>query len=126
MKRILVWCNVCLWTLCLTCVSVFADQKDGRLDIYFIDVEGGASTLIVTPAGESVLIDSGNASYRAGNFAGAAKRYASAAVVKPDDAAAFYGLGMALAKLGRDEEARVAYAKSRALLAAAADTATAR
>lgn len=32
---------------------------DDRLDIYFIDVEGGASTLIVTPAGESILIDSG-------------------------------------------------------------------
>jgi beta-lactamase superfamily II metal-dependent hydrolase len=30
------------------------------LDIYFIDVEGGAATLIVTPAGESLLIDSGN------------------------------------------------------------------
>ena len=29
------------------------------LDIYFIDVEGGAATLIVTPAGESVLIDTG-------------------------------------------------------------------
>lgn len=29
------------------------------LDIYFIDVEGGASTLIVTPLGESMLIDSG-------------------------------------------------------------------
>jgi competence protein ComEC len=31
----------------------------GTLDIYFIDVEGGASTLIVTPLGESLLIDSG-------------------------------------------------------------------
>lgn len=30
------------------------------LDIHFIDTEGGASTLIVTPAGESVLIDCGN------------------------------------------------------------------
>ncbi len=30
------------------------------LDIYFIDVEGGASTLIVTPLGESLLVDSGN------------------------------------------------------------------
>lgn len=30
-----------------------------NLEIYFIDVEGGASTLIVTPAGESVLIDAG-------------------------------------------------------------------
>ena len=30
------------------------------LDLYWIDSEGGGSTLIVTPAGESVLIDSGN------------------------------------------------------------------
>ena len=29
------------------------------LDIYFIDVEGGAATLIVTPAGQSLLIDTG-------------------------------------------------------------------
>jgi competence protein ComEC len=29
------------------------------LDIYFIDVEGGAATLIVTPAGESMLVDTG-------------------------------------------------------------------
>jgi len=29
------------------------------LDIYFIDVEGGQSTLMVTPAGESFLIDTG-------------------------------------------------------------------
>lgn len=29
------------------------------LDIYWCDVEGGAATLIVTPAGESILIDSG-------------------------------------------------------------------
>src|SRR5947209_18386548 len=40
---------------------VRADEKDGRLDIYFIDVEGGAATLFVTPAGESLLVDSGNA-----------------------------------------------------------------
>jgi len=30
------------------------------LDIYWVDVEGGAATLIVTPAGESILIDAGN------------------------------------------------------------------
>jgi competence protein ComEC len=36
-----------------------AGQSDGRLDIYYIDVEGGAAQLIVTPGGESVLIDSG-------------------------------------------------------------------
>ena len=29
------------------------------LDIYYVDVEGGAATLIVTPAGESILIDAG-------------------------------------------------------------------
>src|SRR5262249_43065379 len=31
------------------------------LDIFFIDVEGGESTLIVTPLGESLLIDAGYA-----------------------------------------------------------------
>ena len=31
----------------------------GTLDIYWADVEGGAGTLIVTPGGESVLIDTG-------------------------------------------------------------------
>jgi competence protein ComEC len=29
------------------------------LDMYFIDVEGGQSTLIITPAGESLLVDTG-------------------------------------------------------------------
>src|SRR5262247_4322344 len=29
------------------------------LDIYWIDVEGGASTLIVSPTGESLLMDTG-------------------------------------------------------------------
>jgi competence protein ComEC len=31
------------------------------LDLYFIDVEGGQATLIVTPAGESLLVDTGYA-----------------------------------------------------------------
>lgn len=35
------------------------------LDIFFIDVEGGQSTLIVTPAGESLLVDTG---FAATNF----------------------------------------------------------
>src|SRR5947207_660097 len=30
------------------------------LDIHFVDTEGGAATLIVTPAGEPILIDCGN------------------------------------------------------------------
>jgi competence protein ComEC len=41
-------------------VSARADKKDHTLDIYWIDTEGGGSTLLVTPAGESVLIDTGN------------------------------------------------------------------
>jgi beta-lactamase superfamily II metal-dependent hydrolase len=35
----------------------------GTLDIYWIDVEGGASTLIVTPQGQSVLMDAGFAGF---------------------------------------------------------------
>jgi len=31
-----------------------------KLDIYWIDAEGGAATLIVAPSGESLLVDSGN------------------------------------------------------------------
>lgn len=37
-----------------------ASPSDGKLDLFWIDVEGGGATLIVTPAGESVLIDTGN------------------------------------------------------------------
>lgn len=37
-----------------------AGRANGTLDFTWIDVEGGAATLIVTPAGESILIDSGN------------------------------------------------------------------
>jgi beta-lactamase superfamily II metal-dependent hydrolase len=33
--------------------------KDGNLRIWFIDVEGGQSTLFVTPEGQSLLIDTG-------------------------------------------------------------------
>src|SRR5262252_2363182 len=44
----------------LTAIAALAVLAGGKtLDIYFIDVEGGQSTLVVTPAGESVLIDAG-------------------------------------------------------------------
>lgn len=43
--------------LALSAIQTMA--KSRTLDIYFIDVEGGAATLIVTPAGESLLVDSG-------------------------------------------------------------------
>ncbi len=45
------------------CPLLSAGEADGTLDIYFIDVEGGAATLIVTPVGESILIDSGYPDY---------------------------------------------------------------
>jgi beta-lactamase superfamily II metal-dependent hydrolase len=48
-----------LMSACLCGGPLAADEKNGRLEIYFIDVEGGAATLFVTPAGESLLIDSG-------------------------------------------------------------------
>ena len=35
------------------------DAQPKNLDIYWIDVEGGASTLMVSPTGESLLIDTG-------------------------------------------------------------------
>src|SRR5690349_17572578 len=41
----------------LVCVSASAKPK--ALQIYFIDVEGGQSTLIVSPSGQSLLIDAG-------------------------------------------------------------------
>src|ERR1044071_2465155 len=41
-------------------LTAIAGPADGRLDLYWIDVEGGAATLLVTPAGETVLIDTGN------------------------------------------------------------------
>src|SRR5256712_992283 len=46
--------------------TALAGAADKRLDVYWIDVEGGAATLIVTPAGESVLVDAGNPGGRDG------------------------------------------------------------
>ncbi len=49
-----------LLCLLLASLTVVATARDKALDIYWIDSEGGGSTLIVTPAGESVLVDTGN------------------------------------------------------------------
>ncbi|MBI3882251.1 MAG: MBL fold metallo-hydrolase [Verrucomicrobia bacterium] len=59
--------NFRLFTLSASLALVLAARAgldDRRLDIYWVDSEGGGSTLIVTPAGESVLIDSGNPGLR--------------------------------------------------------------
>jgi competence protein ComEC len=45
-------------TVLFVSVAVAAD-KTRSLEIYWVDVEGGAATLIVTPAGEAVLVDTG-------------------------------------------------------------------
>ncbi|MFL5240642.1 MAG: ComEC/Rec2 family competence protein [Gemmataceae bacterium] len=51
--------------LCLySSTAAWAETPSRGLDIYFIDTEGGAATLIVTPLGESVLIDCGNPGVR--------------------------------------------------------------
>ena len=39
--------------------SVVWAQRHNALDIYFVDVEGGQSTLFVSPSGESMLVDTG-------------------------------------------------------------------
>jgi Flp pilus assembly protein TadD len=78
--------------------------------------EVAADSAAAVRARSQALIENGNQAFHTGDFALAARRYASAAVVDPDDPAAYYGLGMALSKLGRDEEARVAYARSRDLV----------
>lgn len=43
----------------VVCLLTGADAPGRNLEIYFIDVMGGAATLLVTPERESILIDSG-------------------------------------------------------------------
>jgi beta-lactamase superfamily II metal-dependent hydrolase len=62
-----------LFALAATLAS--AAQAAKTLDIYFIDVEGGQSTLVVAPSGQSLLIDTGYA----GNSGRDANRIAAAA-----------------------------------------------
>jgi competence protein ComEC len=59
MKR---WRTLLVFAALAACAVVSAKARD-TLDIYFIDVEGGQSTLIATPAGESLLIDAGYAGF---------------------------------------------------------------
>ena len=44
----------------LVATGLQAGEKDGTFDIYWIDSQGGGSTLLVSPGNESVLIDAGN------------------------------------------------------------------
>jgi beta-lactamase superfamily II metal-dependent hydrolase len=47
-----------IWTLLLISAGLLPAQSR-NLDIYWIDVEGGAATLVVAPSGQSMLIDTG-------------------------------------------------------------------
>jgi competence protein ComEC len=48
-----------LFVIALLAIGTAHGTTAKGLDIYFIDVEGGQSTLLVTPSGESLLIDAG-------------------------------------------------------------------
>ncbi|HYG77072.1 MAG TPA: MBL fold metallo-hydrolase [Planctomycetota bacterium] len=52
--------KLCLLVTLALSLSLCAADQNKSLSIYWLDTEGGAATLIVTPAGESVLIDTGN------------------------------------------------------------------
>ena len=54
-------------TTCCVIIAVLglaAQVRTGTLTIYYIDTEGGQSTLFVGPTGESLLVDTGNAGDR--------------------------------------------------------------
>ena len=49
-----------MWLVALLLVQGgTAQAQPGHLDIYWVDVEGGAATLVVSPSGESLLYDAG-------------------------------------------------------------------
>src|SRR5437870_1651082 len=55
----------------LLAVGAPAQNRTSRtLDIYVVDVEGGNATLFISPSGESLLIDTGNAGAAAARDAG--------------------------------------------------------
>jgi competence protein ComEC len=48
-----------VWFVGITVGLMGQPRARKTLEIYYVDVEGGAATLIVTPAGESILVDTG-------------------------------------------------------------------
>ncbi|MBK9315759.1 MAG: MBL fold metallo-hydrolase [Acidobacteria bacterium] len=60
MKRIILLSCAVMLAVALSFMTVRPGGAAARsLEIYYVDVEGGAATLIVTPAGESILVDAG-------------------------------------------------------------------
>jgi len=58
MKRFLTLAILLILAMCLMAAQQ-AKSGPRALDIYYVDVEGGAATLIITPAGESIMVDAG-------------------------------------------------------------------
>jgi len=60
----MICCRLCILLVGMVAAASSAnaktkDQPDQTLQIFFIDVEGGQASLFVTPAGQSMLIDTG-------------------------------------------------------------------
>jgi len=55
---------VMMLVLTIGIVGLLAQTGSGTLNIYYIDTEGGQSTLFLGPTGESLLVDTGNAGDR--------------------------------------------------------------
>jgi len=58
MRRVLIPACLCVLMAVPPC-SAAAAANNKSLQIYFIDVEGGQATLLISPSGQSVLIDTG-------------------------------------------------------------------
>ena len=50
--------------VCVAALGIGAQTRTGTLAIYYIDTEGGQSTLFIGPSGDSLLVDTGNAGDR--------------------------------------------------------------
>jgi competence protein ComEC len=71
------FCALAVFCLVASAWAAPAAGKKKELQIYFVDVEGGQATLFVTPAGQSLLIDtgwSGNEGRDADRIVAAAKK----------------------------------------------------
>jgi competence protein ComEC len=55
---------VTTWCVIAAVLALAAQVRTGTLTVYYIDTEGGQSTLFVGPTGESLLVDTGNAGDR--------------------------------------------------------------
>ena len=60
----------CVVAIVMSAALVSAQRQTKTFDIYVVDVEGGNASLFVSPSGESLLIDSGNAGMAAARDAG--------------------------------------------------------